>query len=797
MKTEPTYQELLQKIDLLEAENHLLKSEMTILFEGYERLNSLFENLQIGVLIENQDRIITQANNHFCKLFGIPNPQILIGLNCGDAIISSAQYFVNPEEFILTVNDVLKNQKIVLNQLLELIDGRFFERDYIPVYHKNEFLGNLWLYKDVSRFKQNEKQLMENNEKLELFFNQSLIGFFFMMLPEPIEWNNEIDKEKTLDYVFSNQRITKINQAMLEQYRATEKSFIGFTPNDLYKHDIEEGRKVWRELLDKGRFKIETNEKKLDGTDMIIEGDYICLYNDDNKIIGHFGVQQEVTQRKLNEQIFKELYKNAPIPYQSLNIDGKILKVNEKWCKITGYTHEEVEGKSFYNLLTPESKKIFEQRFLLLLNAKKIEKNKLEIITKDRQVIQALFEGCTTTDTKGNFLFTNCVFQDITEKLKSEKALKESEEKFRTLIENMSDMVFLIDSNLKIITVNKAAAKLINELPDELFGKKIAEIFPIRISDMYEHKLSQVIKTGKPITIDSDLIKDNVNIYINTRLTPLFDQDGLVKAVIGVSTDITDRRKNELLLIAQEKKLRELNATKDKFFSIIAHDLRSPFGAILGFAEIISEKAQKNEFENINYYSNIINQSAKHTFNLLNNLLQWAKNQQGKIEFKPIDIKIYDLIEEVGDFLMVNRTEKNISFEMEVGKEQILVADYFMLQTIIRNIFSNAIKYTPDYGKISIRTLETPKDLIIEISDTGIGIAPQDIKKLFKIDSNFSTVGTNEETGTGLGLILCHEFVQKHKGKILVKSELNMGSTFSIVLPNKIDHSKPDNDLVA
>ncbi len=704
-------------------------------------------------------------------------------MNCGDAIISSAQYFLQPEEFIHTVNDVLKNREIVLNKLLELKDGRFFERDYIPVYLKNTFLGNLWLFKDVSRFKQNEKQLIESNEKLELFFNQSLIGFFFMMLDNPIEWNKHIDKEKALDYVFVNQEVTKINQAMLEQYRATEKSFIGLTPNDLYKHNIDEGRKVWRDLFDKGRFKIETHEKKFDGTDMIIEGDYFCIYDDNKKIIGHFGVQQEVTQRKLNEQIFKELYKNAPIPYQSLDIEGKILKVNEKWCKITGYSNEEVEGIAFSNFLTPESKIVFDEKFSILIKEKKIISNNLEIITKEKQVIQAFFEGCTTNDTKGKFLFTNFVFQDITEKLKSENALKESEEKFRTLIENMSDLVFLIDTNLKVLTVNKAAAELIDESMEYLMGKKIAEIFPKDIAIKYELELSKVFKTGKPITIDSDLIKNNVNIYINTRLTPLFDQEGTVKAVIGVSNDITERKKNELLLVAQEKKLRELNATKDKFFSIIAHDLRSPFGAILGFAEIISKKAQKNEFEKIDYYSGIINQSAKHTFDLLNNLLQWAKIQQGKIAFKPVKIKLYELIVGVADFLKANMEEKNISFEIDVNKEMVIVADISMLQAIIRNLLSNALKYTPQLGKISIKASASTKNIIIEISDTGVGMTPKDLKKLFKIDTSFSKVGTNNETGTGLGLILCHEFVEKHQGEILVKSKTNKGTSFSVILP--------------
>jgi signal transduction histidine kinase len=163
--------------------------------------------------------------------------------------------------------------------------------------------------------------------------------------------------------------------------------------------------------------------------------------------------------------------------------------------------------------------------------------------------------------------------------------------------------------------------------------------------------------------------------------------------------------------------------------------------------------------------------------------LQWAKIQQGKIAFKPVKIKLYELIVGVADFLKANMEEKNISLEIDVNKEMVIVADISMLQAIIRNLLSNALKYTPQLGKISIKASASTKNIIIEISDTGVGMTPKDLKKLFKIDTSFSKVGTNNETGTGLGLILCHEFVEKHQGEILVKSKTNKGTSFSVILP--------------
>src|SRR4030095_3328402 len=138
---------------------------------------------------------------------------------------------------------------------------------------------------------------MESNDRLELFFSQSLDGFFFMMLDEPIAWDDSIDKEKALDYVFEHQRVTKVNDAMLAQYGATRETFLGTRPKDLFKHDIAYGRKIWREFFDRGRLHIETDQGRIDGTPIPIEGDYLCFYDEQGRITGHFGIQRDVTQR--------------------------------------------------------------------------------------------------------------------------------------------------------------------------------------------------------------------------------------------------------------------------------------------------------------------------------------------------------------------------------------------------------------------------------------------------------------------------------------------------------------------
>src|SRR5688572_5776475 len=143
-----------------------------------------------------------------------------------------------------------------------------------------------------------ESTPMEPKDPLELFFSQSLDGFFFMMLDEPIRWDDSIDKEKALDYVFEHQRVTKVNDAMLAQYGATREAFLGTTPADLFRHDLANGRKIWREFFDHGRLHIETDERRVDGTPVPIEGDYLCFYDEEGRITGHFGIQRDVTERQ-------------------------------------------------------------------------------------------------------------------------------------------------------------------------------------------------------------------------------------------------------------------------------------------------------------------------------------------------------------------------------------------------------------------------------------------------------------------------------------------------------------------
>lgn len=236
----------------------------------------------------------------------------------------------------------------------------------------------------------------------------------------------------------------------------------------------------------------------------------------------------------------------------------------------------------------------------------------------------------------------------------------------------------------------------------------------------------------------------------------------------------------------QSKELKELNATKDKLFSIIAHDLRSPFNSILGFSELLRDNIRDNDIEKSIEFVSLINSSARQTLILLENLLAWTKTQTGQFDFKPRNLSLLPIIQEILDVLNSSATIKNISLNYLQSEEIVVYADPNMLQTVIRNLVQNAIKFTHSCGKVSIYAVSQEKKIEITVTDNGVGMNEIIRKKLFKKNVNLTTTGTANEGGSGLGLVLCKEFVKIHGGEIWAEGEIGKGSRFIFTLPLNI-----------
>ncbi|RXQ91535.1 HAMP domain-containing histidine kinase [Ancylomarina salipaludis] len=229
------------------------------------------------------------------------------------------------------------------------------------------------------------------------------------------------------------------------------------------------------------------------------------------------------------------------------------------------------------------------------------------------------------------------------------------------------------------------------------------------------------------------------------------------------------------------------NDTKDKFFSIVAHDLKGPFNALLGFSNLLMSEVREEENSNINEYSTIIHSTLKNTYDFLINLLDWSRSQINGIEYKPEAFFLSDLVDEIFALLKLQADKKEIRMNNFVSDQLKIVADKNILSTIIRNIVTNALKYSNSGGDVKVSASIKNHRLLCTISDNGVGIDAENIDKLFHLDSNRSTLGTDDEKGTGLGLILCRELIEKHKGSIGVESEIAKGSDFWFDIPQPLN----------
>ncbi len=255
----------------------------------------------------------------------------------------------------------------------------------------------------------------------------------------------------------------------------------------------------------------------------------------------------------------------------------------------------------------------------------------------------------------------------------------------------------------------------------------------------------------------------------------------------GIFYDIDERKKAEQQITQKNEELQKINAEKDKFFSIIAHDLKSPLISVVGFSELLLEKVRENDEQGIKKYADIIFNSSHSAMDLLSNLMEWSLSQTGRMDFDPETFDMTEMITETSDLFIDIASQKSIRIVKELPSGISVYADKDMIGSVLRNLISNAIKFSMPNGTITVSVENKLGEVMLKVRDSGVGISKSDIDKLFRIDENFTTAGTQDEKGTGLGLILCKEFVEKHGGKIWVESELGKGSVFYVSISNNGD----------
>ncbi|HEY5510347.1 MAG TPA: hybrid sensor histidine kinase/response regulator [Prolixibacteraceae bacterium] len=365
------------------------------------------------------------------------------------------------------------------------------------------------------------------------------------------------------------------------------------------------------------------------------------------------------------------------------------------------------------------------------------------------------------------------------------------------LSQNRANILIVDDvpANLKVLgEILKGEGYLVRPVPNGVLALKVAErtepdliLLDIMMPDLNGFEVCKLLKENKKVC-------DIPVIFISA----LNDTQDIVKALRSGGVDFISKpfqaeeviarvkthlqlRYQSKKLVEQSKELQKLIATKDKFFSIIAHDLRGPLGGFMGITELLVEDLSPDEKNELTIE---LNHSAKALYNLLENLLEWARMQQGQTSFNPGKINLNGLVHECLNAQIDSIRKKEINVDIAISESHEVFADANLLQSIVRNLLSNAVKFTPRNGTIAVSTYLTHHNsTVVIIKDSGIGMKSEMASNLFQLNVNNSRPGTEGERSSGLGLQLCKEFVEKHGGEIWVESEVNVGTSFYFSIP--------------
>jgi len=508
------------------------------------------------------------------------------------------------------------------------------------------------------------------------------------------------------------------------------------------------------------------------------------------------GINDELTLKKekltktlrdlrKSESKYRNLVENAPTGILYVDIKGKILEVNKKILEILGSPGEEETKK--INVLSFEPLKNIglSDKLLKCIDTGKLQSGEVEYKTKWGR--QLFLKYSITPISDGNDIVTSMILnvEDISKAKRAEKIILESENKYRMLVEN-SLQAMLIIQDMKIIFANKKLEEISGYTIEELEkqGKNWLKLI-IHPDDAGQpiRNVIEALKGKVPATKHEYRIirKDGQIRWIETLGSMVNFKEK--PAMMMVAIDNTERKKAEQILIKSENQLKNANAMKDKFFSIIAHDLKNPFSAILGFANLLYEAYDNfSESQRKNFIKNIV-ETSENTFKLLQNLLEWARTQTGNIEYKPKNINLSLITNENLAIFKTSLKSKKIAVDLQIPVKLTAWADENMIKAVIRNLLSNAIKFTSSGGNIRVHVHSINNTVEYCVEDSGVGISKENLKKIFRIDDPLKQPGTDNETGSGIGLLLCKELIEINHGEINVESELNTGSKFTFTLP--------------
>jgi len=495
--------------------------------------------------------------------------------------------------------------------------------------------------------------------------------------------------------------------------------------------------------------------------------------------------QLMIEKLRESEELFHSICENSMIGLYRTTSNGQILFANPTLVKMLRYSsYEELATRNL-------EKDGFEPAYNRNLFLEQIEKDgeviglESEWIRKDGTVVYIRESARAIRDHNGNTLYYDGTVEDITDHKQMETALTESEDRYRDLVENSSDLICTHDLDGNLLSLNNAALKITGYPKEEALKMNMRNIIVPeyrRIFDSYLAKIKAIGHANGLMIIQTKTGEKRIWEYNSSTR-----KDGIANPIVrGMVKDVTELKIKEATLKRLNAELIKSSAEKDKLFSIIAHDLRSPFHAFLNLTKMIADESKSFSAEELSKIGNNMNHSANNLFTLLQNLFEWANMQKGSMNILPEELLLSDLISANVELLYHRSSQKKIQIINEVTNPVNVYADKNMINSVLLNLLSNAVKFTNRNGTVVINAKNKGNEMFeISVKDSGVGINKSIIDKLFKVGGKTGTKGTEGELSTGLGLLLCKEFVEKNGGKIWAESEEGVGSTFYFTLPER------------
>ena len=411
--------------------------------------------------------------------------------------------------------------------------------------------------------------------------------------------------------------------------------------------------------------------------------------------------------------------------------------------------------------------------------------DEVPVMSRDKfeNVAKMLFAFATEISSKA--YQNRQLIESVKERKQTEKELVQEQYLIDALLNNLPDHVYFKDRESRFIRINKAQAQFLG-LNDttQAVGKTDFDFFTGEHAQQAYDDEQDIIRTGQMLSLEEkETHHDHSDTWVSTVKLPLCDKEGTIIGTFGISRDITNHKLAEEEIKLKNEMLQIVNAEKDKFFSIIAHDLRGPLSAFLSATEILSEAIQAMTIDEIKEITVSMKESAQNIYSLLENLLEWSRLRRGGLDFIPEKLKLNEKVSDCIDVLSEAAKKKGVEIVISIPDEIEVNVDNHMFDSIIRNLVSNAIKFTRAGGKVRVEAVCNNEHFIeVRVRDSGIGMNQELKDKLFLLSEKTSRPGTEGELSTGLGLLLCKEFIEKHGGKIWVESEVGKGSTFSFTI---------------